>query len=268
MITGESMRSIGLILIVLVGCQFGDNKGETSITPPMPGEDGKQGHSIVSQVLEDDGCIITEFYLDVDDSLSVTSADVLQSSNSVCNGTAGEDGLNGDNGLNGSDGTNGTNGSNGVSGHSLVTEIRSATLIECSTSGQALDVYLDIDDTLSKTPGDAFQNSIVTCNGAAGPAGANGTNAVAVVTRIPGIGNLTTTCVSVPNTTYYIRKRSASVSDYDVEVYGSMANCSVRSSRLVLLNSSTNEYCWANESVLITTEGFSNSTVVRSLKFQ
>jgi len=74
-------------------------------------------------------------------------------------------------GLNGKDGTNGQDGANG---HSLVSQYVDSEEIECQTSGTRLDIYLDLDDSLSVSEGDVFQNSFVACNGLNGVDGLNG----------------------------------------------------------------------------------------------
>lgn len=62
----------------------------------------------------------------------------------------------------------------GKNGHSIVSESLSASEIECETSGTRLDMYLDLDDSLSVTSSDQWLNSVVVCNGANGLNGING----------------------------------------------------------------------------------------------
>lgn len=80
-------------------------------------------------------------------------------------------GKNGRNGVNGVDGKDGKDGENG---HSLVSQINTASVIECSTGGQRLDIYLDMNDNFSTDEYDLYLNSLVACNGADGIDGEDG----------------------------------------------------------------------------------------------
>lgn len=52
-------------------------------------------------------------------------------------------------------------GATGANGHSLVSQSVEASGCECDWSGGTrLDVYLDMDDSLSVTEGDMFQSSL------------------------------------------------------------------------------------------------------------
>lgn len=62
----------------------------------------------------------------------------------------------------------------GKNGHSVVSVYNESSELECSNGGQRLDLYLDLDDSLSVTEGDTFMNSLVTCNGLNGLNGAQG----------------------------------------------------------------------------------------------
>lgn len=60
-------------------------------------------------------------------------------------------------------------GNDGVNGHSIVSEYMEASWCECDEKGGSrLDIYLDLDDSLTATEGDLYQNSIVVCNGERG----------------------------------------------------------------------------------------------------
>jgi hypothetical protein len=80
-------------------------------------------------------------------------------------GKAGKDGVNGKDGVDGKDGAN---------GHSLVSQINLASDIECSTGGQRVDIYLDMNDSFTTDEFDLYLNSIVACNGADGEDGTDG----------------------------------------------------------------------------------------------
>ncbi len=68
-----------------------------------------------------------------------------------------------------------TDGTNGQNGHSLVSQYVQATELECdSAGGSRLDIYVDIDDSLSASDGDVYQNSLVVCNGLNGLNGIDG----------------------------------------------------------------------------------------------
>lgn len=69
---------------------------------------------------------------------------------------------------------NGSDGKNGSNGHSLVSQYVAASALECSTSGQRLDIYIDLDDSLSVSSSDVYSSSLIACNGANGAAGATG----------------------------------------------------------------------------------------------
>lgn len=63
----------------------------------------------------------------------------------------------------------GKDGKDGANGHSLVSEIVEAS--ECIDGGNRLDIFLDMDDSLSVSEGDQYQSSLVACNGAQGEQG-------------------------------------------------------------------------------------------------
>jgi len=69
---------------------------------------------------------------------------------------------------------NGTDGKDGANGHSLASQFLSATELECPTGGRRLDLYLDLDDSLSTSAGDLYQGSVVVCNGLNGSNGQDG----------------------------------------------------------------------------------------------
>lgn len=77
-------------------------------------------------------------------------------------------------GAKGETGSVGPQGPQGANGHSLVSEVVAASALECAVSGQRLDIYIDLDDSLSLTTGDSFISSLVACNGANGLNGAQG----------------------------------------------------------------------------------------------
>lgn len=89
-------------------------------------------------------------------------------------GVAGVNGTDGTNGVDGINGKDGTNGLDGANGHSLVSRYHSPSLFECWTGGTRLDIYIDMDDSLSVSHGDIYQNSLVACNGKNGRDGRNG----------------------------------------------------------------------------------------------
>lgn len=62
----------------------------------------------------------------------------------------------------------------GRDGHSLVSMISEATQCECSAGGSRMDVYVDLDDSLSASEGDKYQGSLVACSGRNGTDGSNG----------------------------------------------------------------------------------------------
>jgi len=63
----------------------------------------------------------------------------------------------------------------GRNGHSLVSQYMAATELECDAEGGArLDIYMDLDDSLTSSDGDLYQNSIIVCNGKNGLDGAAG----------------------------------------------------------------------------------------------
>lgn len=80
--------------------------------------------------------------------------------------------------LKGPAGQPGAPGEVGAPGHSAVSLSRAASELECEVSGTAVDVYLDLDDSLSVTEGDTLQSGLVACNGANGLDGADGANGV------------------------------------------------------------------------------------------
>lgn len=64
------------------------------------------------------------------------------------------------------------NGKDGKNGHSLVSEYVSAS--ECIDGGTRLDIFIDLDDSLQVSYGDAYQGSLIACNGAQGIQGIQG----------------------------------------------------------------------------------------------
>lgn len=68
----------------------------------------------------------------------------------------------------------GKDGKDGKNGHSLVSSYSSASELECANGGTRLDIFLDLDDSLTKTEEDLYTNSLVACNGAQGDAGVQG----------------------------------------------------------------------------------------------
>ncbi len=81
--------------------------------------------------------------------------------------SCGKDGKNGRSGLDGKD---------GVNGHSLTSQINNASVVECSTGGQRLDIYLDMNDNFFTDEQDLYLNSLVACNGVDGVDGDDGQN--------------------------------------------------------------------------------------------
>lgn len=85
----------------------------------------------------------------------------------------------------GAQGPTGPVGPIGPNGHSLVSESVSASGCECDQNGGSrLDIYLDLDDSLSVSEGDLFQSSLVACNGRNG---LNGTNGADGAPGLPGV---------------------------------------------------------------------------------
>lgn len=92
-------------------------------------------------------------------------------------------------------GQNGADGQNGANGHSLVSETNEASGCECGEAGgQRLDIYVDLDDSLSASEGDVYQGSLVACNGSnglngeQGQTGEQGPPGVAGPQGEPGVG--------------------------------------------------------------------------------
>jgi hypothetical protein len=78
-------------------------------------------------------------------------------------------------GLPGLNGTNGADGLNGSNGHSLVSQfVETSCWLECANGGTRLDIYLDMDDSLSVSESDLYTGSLLACNGANGLNGQTG----------------------------------------------------------------------------------------------
>jgi hypothetical protein len=86
----------------------------------------------------------------------------------------GKDGVPGQAGQTGASGSDGLNGSDGMNGHSIVSMTSEASRCECEAGGSRLDMYIDMDDSLSVSEGDLFSNSLVVCNGQNGRNGLDG----------------------------------------------------------------------------------------------
>ncbi len=69
---------------------------------------------------------------------------------------------------------------NGANGHSLVSQYMATTELECDAAGGArLDIYIDLDDSLTASEGDLYSNSLVACNGLSGTNGNPGHDGIA-----------------------------------------------------------------------------------------
>lgn len=73
-------------------------------------------------------------------------------------------------------GPQGATGIAGANGHSLVSQFVSidSESLECTNGGTRLDIYMDMDDSLTVTDGDTYEGSLVACNGANGLNGQDG----------------------------------------------------------------------------------------------
>ncbi len=81
----------------------------------------------------------------------------------------------------------GQDGANGANGHSLVSQFAEVNGCECDEQGGTrLDIYLDLDDSLSVSEGDTFQNSLIACNGRNGLRGPRGLTGAQGEQGIPG----------------------------------------------------------------------------------
>lgn len=76
--------------------------------------------------------------------------------------------------INGRDGQNGHDGANGQNGHSIVSMYSETCQFECPAGGTRLDLYVDMDDSLSASEADLYQGSIIACNGLNGLNGQDG----------------------------------------------------------------------------------------------
>lgn len=65
-------------------------------------------------------------------------------------------------------------GNNGANGHSIVSQYNESVGCECAHGGTRLDLYLDMDDSLSATESDLYQGSLIACNGSNGLNGIDG----------------------------------------------------------------------------------------------
>lgn len=108
-----------LMLLFLAACHQRD---QVTVTAD-DGKDGDNGHSIVSlsrsatgnECGENSGSSV-DFYLDQDNSNSVTEGDQLQSGVVACNGSDGQNGTDGNDGQDGQDGQDGEDGTDGEDG--------------------------------------------------------------------------------------------------------------------------------------------------------
>src|SRR5688572_25279810 len=62
----------------------------------------------------------------------------------------------------------------GENGHSMVSMFGQPSEAECELDGSRLDIYLDLDDSLTVSEGDLYQGSLIVCNGANGLQGLKG----------------------------------------------------------------------------------------------
>jgi len=80
----------------------------------------------------------------------------------------------------------GKDGCDGRNGHSLVSSYAPATELECAASGSRLDIYVDLNDSLTADEGDSLQSSLVVCNGANGLNGEDGLPGAQGPQGVPG----------------------------------------------------------------------------------
>lgn len=95
----------------------------------------------------------------------------------------------------------------GADGHSIIPLTPGTLPGVCSNGGSSVDLYLDLDNTLSVTEGDLYQSTVFACNGidgAVGPAGPSGTMTATIFPN-------DTTCRSVGGG--FFAKKSSSTSD-------------------------------------------------------
>lgn len=143
-------------------------------------------------------------------------------------------------------------------GHSLVTSLASASELECSSGGNRLDVFLDLDYSLMPSAADIYMNSLVACNGALGMSGTTGepgpTGAIgpAGPAGEPGPAGLDgtsatistysgTNCTLISNTSTFIKKSGSNYGLYTA------SNCSSNSK---FAEVSQGESYWASASDL------------------
>ncbi len=79
-------------------------------------------------------------------------------------------------GATGETGAVGATGPSGANGHSLVSQFVEVSMesCECLAGGTRLDIYQDLDDTLSVSESDSYAGSLVACNGSNGANGQDG----------------------------------------------------------------------------------------------
>lgn len=171
-------------------------------------------------------------------------------------GIPGENGLNGQdgqNGVDGQDGVNGTNGSkgnkgdkgdSGSNGHSLITN-PSVVPNVCTNGGTAIDVFIDVDDSLSFTAGDVYQSTVFSCHGVDG-------SGVAVAFTFPS----NTTCQPV-GTNISAAKPSASSNNLRL-FNGSLC----QGTHIVELSSTGNEEYWVSDNEYFTLEGTNTTGLI------
>jgi len=81
----------------------------------------------------------------------------------------------------------GKDGVDGANGHSIVSQFNEASQCECGENGGTrLDLFIDMDDSLSTTESDLYQGSLVACNGANGLNGENGLDGTDGAQGVPG----------------------------------------------------------------------------------
>jgi len=87
-----------------------------------------------------------------------------------------KDGSNGSDGRSGVDGTPGigTPGAPGQDGYSIVSKTPGTLPPTCTNGGAAVDLYLDLDRSLTYTVGDSYQSTLFACNGIDGQDGEDG----------------------------------------------------------------------------------------------
>lgn len=129
----------------------------------------------------------------------------------------------------------GPSGSDGDDAINVVSANRALLATECvGVGGTAVDFYADLDASANVSAGDAYQSSLVSCNGNAGSNGSDGSDATLNSVKYDLAG--AAVCYAIPNTSYSFKKVNATSNEVKVWANATCANTAIANLSLTQSN--------------------------------